>query len=197
MLLIRPSTDDIVRHVKRTTQIMYPKDAGYILMKMSIVPGCHIVEAGTGSGALTIILARAVGPSGHVYSYEVRPETRNLARKNLAGLGLSDRVTLRLRDITDGFDERNVDALFFDLPRPWDYLARAREALAGGAFFGCILPTANQVIDLLHVLEHSGFGMVEVEELLLRGYRATPARLRPTDRMVAHTGYLVFARALA
>lgn len=197
MLLLRPSTDDIVRQIKRTTQIVYPKDAGYILMKMSILPGCRIVEAGTGSGALTIILARAVGPNGHVYSYEMRPETQNLARKNLAGLGLSERVTLQLRDIAAGFDERNADALFFDLPRPWDYVEQARQALASGSFFGCILPTTNQVIDLLHVLERSGFGMIEVEELLLRGYKATPTRLRPVDRMVAHTGYLVFARTLA
>ena len=197
MLLLRPSTDDIIRGIKRATQIVYPKDAGYILMKLGIAAGSRVVEAGTGSGALTVVFALAVAPNGHVFSYEVRPEMRNLARNNLADLGLSEVVTLNLGDVGDGFDEKNADALFFDLPCPWEYLEQARTALAGGAFFGCILPTVNQVSDVLGALERSRFGMVEVEELLLRGYKATPARLRPMDRMVAHTGYLVFARALA
>jgi len=195
-LLFRPSTDDIVRNLTRTTQIVYPKDAGYILMKMAVSPGCRIIEAGTGSGALTIIFAQAVGPSGRVYSYEIRPDIQNLARKNLEGLALSDLVELKLRDISEGFDERDADALFLDLPRPWRYLPQVHAALVNGGFFGCILPTTNQVIDLISALEEMHFGQVEVEELLLRPYKAVPARLRPTDRMVAHTGYMIFARAL-
>lgn len=197
MLLLRPSIDDIIRQIKRNTQIVYPKDAGYILMKLGIASGSCVVEAGTGSGAMTTILALVVGITGHIYSYEVRPDVRNLAEKNLTSLGLADRVTLRLRDVADGFDQTGAGAVFFDLPNPWDYVAQARAALAGGAFFGCILPTTNQVVQLLDALERGGFGMTEVDELLLRSYKATPARLRPMDRMVAHTGYLVFARALA
>jgi tRNA (adenine57-N1/adenine58-N1)-methyltransferase len=195
-LFLRPSTDDLVRDLKRTTQIIYPKDAGYILMKMRIVPGCRIVEAGTGSGGLALIFAQAVGSAGRVYSYEIRPEVQQLARNNLAQLGLAGFVEFRLRDIAKGFDERDVDALFLDLSNPWDYLVQAHEALAGGGFFGCILPTTNQVSRLIGALEETGFGLIEVEELLLRPYKTVPARLRPMDRMVAHTGYLVFARAL-
>jgi tRNA (adenine57-N1/adenine58-N1)-methyltransferase len=195
-LFLRPSTDDLVRDLKRTTQIIYPKDAGYVLMKMRIMPGCRVVEAGTGSGGLGLIFAQAVSPTGRVYSYEIRPEMQELARKNLAQLGLAEYVEFKLRDIADGFDERDADALFLDLPNPWDYLAQAHEALAGGGFFGCILPTTNQVSHLIEALEETGFGLIEVEELLLRPYKAVPARLRPMDRMVAHTGYLIFARAL-
>ena len=195
-LLFRPSTDDIVRDLKRTTQIVYPKDAGYILMKMGIGPGCHVVEAGTGSGGLTLVFAQAVGPNGRVYSYELRSDIQNLARKNLENLGLTDFVALKLRDIGEGLDERDADALFLDLPRPWNYLSQAHAALANGGFFGCILPTANQVVGLLSALEENEFGLIEVEELLIRPYKAVPARLRPMDRMVAHTGYLIFARAL-
>jgi tRNA (adenine57-N1/adenine58-N1)-methyltransferase len=172
VLLLRPSTDDLVRDLKRTTQIVYPKDAGYILMKMRISPGCR------------------------VYSYEVRPEMQQLARRNLERLGLSEFVELKERDIAEGFDERDVDALFLDLPAPWDYLTQAHAALAGAGFFGCILPTANQVSRLIGALPDASFGLIEVEELLLRPYKAVPARLRPQDRMVAHTGYLIFARAL-
>ena len=195
-LLLRPSTDDLVRGLKRTTQIVYPKDAGYILMKMRVSPGCRLIEAGTGSGGLTLVFAQATSPTGRVYSYEVRPEMQQLACSNLARLGLSEFVEFKQRDVAEGFDERGVDALFLDLPTPWDYLAQAHAALVGGGFFGCILPTANQVSRLLSALEEASFGMVEVEELLLRPYKAVPARLRPMDRMVAHTGYLIFARAL-
>jgi tRNA (adenine57-N1/adenine58-N1)-methyltransferase len=196
-LLLRPSTDDVIRGLKRRTQIIYPKDAGYILMRMSITTGSRVVEAGTGSGGLTIVLAQAVGPKGRVYSYEVRPEMQELARENLEGLGLGRNVEFKERDIAEGFDERDVDALFLDLPAPWDYLEQAHQALTGGGFLGSILPTTNQVTRLLSALDESGFGMMEVEELLLRQYKAVPARLRPMDRMVAHTGYLVFARAVS
>ena len=194
--LFRPSTDDLVRNLKRTTQIVYPKDTGYILMKMNISPGCRVVEAGTGSGGLTIVLAQAVSPTGRVYSYEIRPEMQQLGRKNLERLGLAEFVELKLHDIAAGFDERDADALFLDLPNPWDYLMQTHAALANGGFFGCILPTTNQVSRLINTLENANFGLIEVEELLLRPYKAVPARLRPMDRMVAHTGYLTFARAL-
>jgi tRNA (adenine57-N1/adenine58-N1)-methyltransferase len=193
---LRPSTDDLVRDLKRTTQIVYPKDAGYILMKMRIAPGCRVVEAGTGSGGLALVFAQAVSPSGRVYTYEVRAEMQELARTNLEQLGLVDVVEFRLRDIADGFDEQGVDALFLDVPNPWDYLIQAHRALGGAGFFGCILPTANQVSRLLGALEEVDFGLIEVEEIMLRPYKAVPARLRPMDRMVAHTGYLIFARAL-
>jgi tRNA (adenine57-N1/adenine58-N1)-methyltransferase len=193
---LRPSTDDLVRDLKRTTQIIYPKDAGYILMKMGITPGCRVVEAGTGSGGLTLVFAQTVSPNGRVYSYEVRSEMQELARANLAQLGLTDFVEFKQRDIAEGFDEVDADVLFLDLPDPWDYLTQAHSALAGAGFFGCILPTTNQVSRLIGALGQANFGMVEVEELLLRPYKAVPARLRPMDRMVAHTGYLIFARAL-
>ncbi len=192
----RPSTDDLVRNLKRTTQIIYPKDAGYILMKMGIVPGCRVIEAGTGSGGLTLMLAQAVSPSGRVFSYEIRPDIQTLAQRNLEQLGLDEFVEFKLRDIADGFDENDVDGLFLDVPNPWSYLAQVYQALMSGGFLGCILPTTNQVSRLLGVLEQGGFGMIEVEELLLRQYKAVSARLRPMDRMVAHTGYLVFGRAI-
>jgi len=195
-MLLPPSIDQMVRSIRRITQIMYPKDIGYLLTKMNIGPGTRIIEAGTGSGGLTLVLARMVQPSGHVYSYEIRPDMQALARSNLEELGLAIHVTFKERDIQDGFDERSVDAVFLDVREPWYYLDQVHAAAKGGGFFGTLLPTTNQVSALLHHLERPDFGFVEVEELLLRPYKAVPERLRPFDRMVAHTGYLVFARVL-
>jgi tRNA (adenine57-N1/adenine58-N1)-methyltransferase len=194
--LLTPSWDELLRSIRRSSQIVYPKEIGYILMKMSIRPGSVVVEAGTGSGALAAGFASAVMPTGRVISYEIREDMHNLARRNLAHLGLEDYVTLKRADIACGFDETEADALFLDVPSPWHYLEQAHAALRGSGFFGAILPTTNQVIAMLHGLERSPFAFVEVEEILLRGYKTIPARFRPDDRMVAHTGYLVFARAL-
>lgn len=194
--LLQPGLGSLLQETKRNTQIMYPKDIGYILVMMGIGPGVQVVEAGTGSGALTTALAWAVGREGHVYSYDARPEFQNLARKNLDRMGLLERVTFKVRDIVEGFEEMGVDALFLDVPNPYDYLAQARQALKPGGFFGCILPTVNQIIRLLPELHHNQFGFVDVCEIMLRYYKAVYQRLRPTDRMVAHTGYLVFARPI-
>lgn len=193
-LLLEPSTADLVRDIRRTTQIIFPKDIGYILMKLSIQPAITVVEAGTGSGGLTLALARSVGATGRVISYEARPEMQQLARKNLDKVGLVDRVTFKLKDIESGFDETDVDALFLDVPEPSLYLAQAANALRNGGFFGTIVPTVNQITRLLEAIPAQPLGMVEVEELLLRSYKPTAERLRPADRMVAHTGFLLFAR---
>lgn len=194
--LLQPALADILREIKRNTQILYPKDIGFILLNMGIGPGMCVVEAGTGSGALTTAMAWAVGAEGKIFSYEARPEFQNLARKNLERVGLLDRVTLKLRNIAGGFDEQNVDALFLDVPNPYDYIAQARAALKPGGFFGSIVPTTNQVSTLLASLFRESFAFVDVVEILLRYYKPVPDRLRPTDRMVAHTGFLVFARPM-
>jgi tRNA (adenine57-N1/adenine58-N1)-methyltransferase len=165
-------------------------------MKLGIKAGSRVVEAGTGSGALTTVLAQTVGATGRVYSYESRPDIQSLARKNLERLGLCNHAELKLRDIAEGLDEVDMDALFLDLPTPWRYLEQAHGALVGSGFFGCLLPTANQVSRLIRGLERHSFSQIEVEELLLRPYKAVASRLRPMDRMIAHTGYLIFARAL-
>lgn len=192
--LIQPALGDLLRGIKRNTQILYPKDIGYILVTMGIGPGMHVLEAGTGSGALTAAFAYIVGPQGRVTTYEARPEMQEMARKNLAHLGLEDRVTFKLGNVADGFEEKDVDALFLDLPNPYDYAPQVRAALKPGGFFGCILPTVNQVSSLLIALRREHFAFIDVCELLLRFFKPEPMRMRPADRMVAHTGYLVFAR---
>jgi tRNA (adenine57-N1/adenine58-N1)-methyltransferase len=131
-IVLPPSLEQLIRSVRRATQIIYPKEIGYLLMKMNIGPGTRIIEAGTGSGGLTLALGRMVQPDGHVYTYEARSDIQNLAQKNIAQVGLDRYVTFKLRDIAEGFDERDVDAVFLDVREPWEYLAQAHAALKGG-----------------------------------------------------------------
>ena len=194
--LLQPSLADLLSGLKRSTQIMYPKDIGYILTTMSVGPGQRVLEAGTGSGSMTVALAYAVGLHGRVFTYEKREEFQKLARKNLEHLGLNNQVVFKLGDINAGFEETDVDALFLDVANPWDYITQARQALKPGGFFASLLPTFNQIVLLLQALRRENFAFIEVCELLLRYYKPEPSRLRPTDRMVAHTGFLIFGRRI-
>jgi tRNA (adenine57-N1/adenine58-N1)-methyltransferase len=194
--LLQPSLADLITELPRTTQILYPKDIGFILVTMSVGPGKTVIEAGTGSGSMTTALAHAVGPEGRVISYEVKQDVQNLARKNLSRFGLDSRVDFKLRDIQQGFDETAADAFFLDVPNPYDYTGQVRVALRPGGFLCCLLPTFNQVEKTLHALRQNRFAFIELCELLLRYYKPEPARIRPTDRMVAHTGFLIFARRI-
>ena len=192
--LLQPSLSDLIKNTPRATQILYPKDIGHILLTMGIGPGQRILEAGTGSGALTTALAFAVGSTGKVYSYEYREEHQLKAKKNLERIGLSQQVEFKLKDIGTGIDETEIDALFLDVANPYDYISQVRSALKPGGYFGCIIPTSNQVISLLIALRQHEFAFIDVCEISLRYYKPEPTRFRPTDRMIAHTGYLVFAR---
>ncbi|HJS19156.1 MAG TPA: tRNA (adenine-N1)-methyltransferase [Anaerolineales bacterium] len=194
--LLQPSLGDLLVDLPRTTQILYPKDIGYIFVTMGIGPGRKVLEAGTGSGSMTTALAYAVGSEGQVVSYEVKPDVQNLARKNLTRFGLESRVDFKLRDIADGFDETDADCFFLDVPNPYDYTTQVRNALKPGGFLCCLIPTFNQVEKTLVALRQTRFAFIEVCELLLRFYQAEPNRIRPTDRMVAHTGFLMFARKI-
>jgi len=194
--MLQPALGDLLRNTPRNTQILYPKEIGYIMVYMGIGPGLHVLEAGTGSGSLTTAFAYSVGDTGKVTSYEVREDMQTLAKKNIERIGLSHRVDFKLRDIANGFDETGVDALFLDVQNPHDYIAQVRAALKPGGFFGCILPTVNQITRLLPVLRYHSFAFVDVCEILIRFYKPEPDRFRPVDRMIAHTGYLIFARPI-
>jgi tRNA (adenine57-N1/adenine58-N1)-methyltransferase len=204
--VLRPSTYDLIKGVKRSTQIMYPKEIGYVLLKLGIGPGIRVIEAGSGSGGLTLALAWHVGETGRVYTFERRPEFFALTGENLEAVGLSGQVSQFNHDISKGFfpegytpgdpatDPSNADALFLDVRTPWDYLEEAAAVVRPGSPVGFLLPTTNQISELLAAMEDSPFQDPEVLEILVRHYKPVPERLRPEDRMVAHTGFLIFAR---
>ncbi len=194
--LFQPGLSDLINETKRTTQIMYPKEIGFILITMGIGPGRRVIECGTGSGGLTTALAYMVGETGHVYTYERKEEVQKLAITNLEKLGLAGRVDFKVGNAADGFAEQNADALFLDLPNPYEYMPQVKAALKGGGYLGMILPTFNQVSKTLEALKTHHFAFVQVCEILMRYYKTDWDRLRPTDRMLAHTGYLLFARSV-
>jgi len=192
--VLKPALYDLLKGVKRQTQIIYPKEIGYICLKLGVGPGRRIIEAGSGSGGLTVALSWFAGEHGRVYTYERRPEFAALCRRNLTWAGVGDNVEQYDRDIAEGFAQQDVDALFLDVRTPWDYLDQAAAAVMPGAPLGFLLPTVNQVSDLLLGLEKGPFAEIEVLEIFLRRWKPVPERLRPDDRMVAHTGFLVFCR---
>lgn len=194
--LLQPGIADLIKGIKRTTQILYPKEIGQILIIMGIGPGMRVLECGSGSGGLTTAFAYMVGESGHVYSYERKSEIQTLAIKNLERVGLIDRVTFKVGDAADGFSEENVDALFLDLPNPYDYLPQSRRSLKPGGYLDMLVPTVNQVQLCLQALNQHNFAFVEVMEVLVRYYKTDWQHLRPVDRMIAHTGFLLFGRAV-
>ncbi len=195
-LVLQPGTHDLIRHIKRSSQVIFPKDSAYILMKLNLKPGMRVLESGCGSGGLTLAMASIVMPTGRVISQELREDFIALTQRNMQRVGLADYVTFIQGDGSEGFKvDAPVDAVFLDMPRPELCIAHARTALKDGGFFGSLVPTTNQVQAIIAELEKNAFGMIEIEEVILRGYKAVADRFRPKDRMIAHTGYLIFARA--
>jgi len=195
--ILKPTTYDFVMTVERPTQIIYPKDAGIILMKLGLGSGSIVAEAGTGSGALTIAMANAVRPNGHVYSYEIRPEFVKIATRSLKKAGVLDYVTIRDSDAKLGFKEKDVDAFMIDLADPWKIVSKAYKALKGGAPLASFSPTFNQIEKTVQALKRTGFLDVQTIECLLREIRVEKGKTRPVTFMVGHTGYMTFAKKVS
>jgi tRNA (adenine57-N1/adenine58-N1)-methyltransferase len=154
----------------------------------------HVIECGTGSGALTIALANAVAPMGKVYAYDRREDFLENARKNVEEAGFSDFVEFKLREVEEEFDETEVDVVILDLPSPWEGVPAATRSIRGGGRIAIISPTYNQVEKTVESLRKSGFVYLETIEVLIRRILVRPGKTRPFERMVSHTGFLTFGR---
>jgi len=190
----RPTIRDYVFKISRRTQIIYPKDIALIIFFSGVGPGSRVVEGGTGAGALAAALASYVKPSGRIYSYEIREEFMEIAAKNLRKVGVIDYVELKKGDLTQGIEEKNVDAVILDLATPWLVVPHAYKALKGSGVFVSFSPTIDQVVKTTEALLDNGFAGVETIESLLRGMQIERGRTRPETLMTGHTGYITFAR---
>jgi tRNA (adenine57-N1/adenine58-N1)-methyltransferase len=174
---------------------VYPKDAGLMVLQSFVFPGARVIECGTGSGALTIILSNFVRPNGKIYSYESRPEFSDNAKANVTKVGLSDYVEFFCADVErEGFKQKDIDAVFIDLPEPWIAIKPAYDALKGGHSYVSLSPNTEQVRKTKTVLELEGFVRIKVLEILERELLVRITGTRPTERMISHTAYLVFAQ---
>jgi tRNA (adenine57-N1/adenine58-N1)-methyltransferase len=193
-IVSKPLLRDYIMKSVRKTQITYPKDIALIVMFSGIGPGSRVVEAGTGTGALTTALAHYVKPDGIVHSYEIREEFMEGAEKNLKRAGLIGFVELKNKDVTTGIDEVDVDAVILDLATPWLVVPHAYNALKPCGTFVSFSPTIDQVVKTVEALEEKGFMDIETVECLMRGMQVERGKTRPQTLMTAHTGYITFAR---
>ncbi|HDO20323.1 MAG TPA: tRNA (adenine-N1)-methyltransferase [Candidatus Bathyarchaeota archaeon] len=192
--IFKPTIRNYVMKVERKTQIIYPKDIALIITYTGIGPGSRVIEAGTGSGALTTALAYYVRPDGKVYSYDIKEEYLKKAEKNIRRAGLEDYVELKLKDVTEGFEEENVDAVVLDLATPWLVVKHAYNALADWGSIASYSPTVEQVIKTVEALRKTRFKDIECIECLIRNIKVKEGETRPETFMVGHTGYITFAR---
>lgn len=191
---LKPLLSDFVFKAQRKTQISYPKDIALIVMFSGIGPGSKVVEAGTGAGALTTALAHYVKPSGRVYTYEVRPEFIDTARRNLQRADLLDYVEFKNKDITQNIDETDVDAVVLDLATPWLVVPYVCSALKGSGTFVSFSPTIDQVVKTVEALQVHRFVGIETIECITRRMQVAAGKTRPETLMTGHTGYITFAR---
>jgi tRNA (adenine57-N1/adenine58-N1)-methyltransferase catalytic subunit len=192
-MVFRPTLADVILKMPRGAQIIYPKDIGAILMAADVAPGQRILEAGVGSGALSMALLRV---GAEVVGYELREDFAARACSNVAAeLGEAVPYRVEVRDASAGIDEADLDRIILDLPAPWDVVGPASSALRPGGILLAYLPTINQTARLRDALDHAGFAMAETVEILRRTWHIEARSVRPDHRMVAHTGFLTSARA--
>lgn len=198
MVALRPTLDEYVLKMKRGAQVVYPKDMAMILLHGDIYPGARVLEAGAGSGALTLGLLRAVGPQGSVVTYEIREDFAKTARANVdAFMGKAENLVIRMANIYEGIEETDLDRVVLDLPEPWQVIPAARLALRPGGILVAYLPTILQVHTLVEALHADAcWTLVSAFETLVRPWHIEGRSVRPEHRMVGHTGFLTVARRI-
>lgn len=194
--ILKPTIADLVEgFYSRKSQVIYPKDSGYIALKAGLMPGMRVVEAGIGSGFLTTVAALHVCPTGRIYAYDTREDMITIALNNLKLAGLAECVDVKIGDVREGIEERGLDAGLLDMPDPWNALEALHKALKPSAPLVVFLPTSTQLDKLARALSSlSGWLVEETVEILKREIELVPDAVRPSPRMIGHTGYIVVLR---
>jgi tRNA (adenine57-N1/adenine58-N1)-methyltransferase len=199
-LALRPLLADYVLSMPRGAAVVYPKDAGQIVTMADVFPGAHVVEAGVGSGALTMSLLRAVGDAGVVSSYERRADFADIARANVETFfgGPHPAWRLTVGDLAQQLVETDVDRAVLDMLAPWDCLPAVARALTPGGVLICFVATATQLSRTAEAIRADGrFTEPAAWESMVRGWHLEGLAVRPQHRMVGHTGFLLTTRRLA
>ncbi len=203
-LALRPLLSDYVMSMPRGAAVIYPKDSGQIVTMADIFPGAVVVEAGVGSGALSMSLLRAVGESGHVHSFERREDFAEIARANARDFFGEDHPswTVTVGDLVESLPGAvaagSVDRVVLDMLAPWECLDAVATALAPGGVLICYVATATQLSKVAEAMrDHGSWTEPLAWESLVRGWHLEGLAVRPQHRMHGHTGFLITSRRLA
>jgi tRNA (adenine57-N1/adenine58-N1)-methyltransferase len=192
--ILSPSLKDKLQCIKRRAQIILPRDAAQIIMNCSIEPGHTVLEAGIGSGSLTIALANFVSPKGKVISYDIREDFIKHTMKNLKMANIENLVETKIKDVTKGIDEKELDAIILDIPNPWDAVDNSWKALKTGGYLCSYSPLISQLEKTVKEIKKYSFIEVKTFENIQRKMVVSEQGTRPSFQMLGHTGYITFAR---
>ncbi|WP_458402753.1 tRNA (adenine-N1)-methyltransferase [Methanobrevibacter sp.] len=193
--IMKPNINDFIDIMDRRCSILVQKDIGQVLAHTGLGSASRVVDAGTGAGAIALNFGNVVGPEGQVYTYEIREDFAEVARKNIENFGIEN-IEVKNKNIKEGIDEDNLDLIFLDLPKPYEIFEEVLESLNVGGWLAVYAPYIGQAEISYRVAKKLGFYDIEIFETLERGLEVRQQGVRPKTRMVGHSGYLLFARKL-
>ena len=194
--VIKPNVNDYIDLMDRRCSILIQKDIGTVVAQTGIGSGSKIIDAGTGAGAIALNFGNIVGNSGHVYSYEIREDFAEVAKKNVMSFGLENIIEIKNKDIKEGIDENNIDLVFLDLIKPYEIFEDVYECLNLGGYLAVYAPYIDQIETSYKIAKKINFVNLNIIETLERGIEVRNQGTRPKTRMVGHSGYLLFGRKL-
>ncbi|HVE92453.1 MAG TPA: tRNA (adenine-N1)-methyltransferase [Actinomycetota bacterium] len=201
LTVFRPTLADYVLKMPRGATVVYPKDVGQIIVQADIHPGARVLEAGTGSGSLTLALLRAVGPKGIVHTFDIREDFHANAMSNISRFAEDDpgygTLDARMGDVYEDPLDVEVDRAVLDLTEPWRAVSTVGRCLRPGGILACYMPTVPQVQKLADALTPDAWAEARTFETLQRGWNVEGLSVRPDHRMVAHTAFITVVRRLA
>lgn len=193
--IVKPNVNDFIDLMERRCSILIKKDIGQVLAHTGLGAGSRVVDAGTGAGAIALHFGNVVGLQGKVFTYEIREDFAEVARRNIDNFGITN-IEVKNKNIKEGIDENNIDLIFLDLPKPFEIFEEVMESLNVGGWLAVYAPYIDQAETSYRVAKKLGFYDIEIIETLERGLEVRTQGVRPKTRMVGHSGYLLFARKL-
>jgi len=193
--IIKPTVNDFIDLMDRRCSILIQKDIGVVLAHTGLGAGDRVIDAGTGAGAIALNFGNVVGEKGKVFSYEIREDFAQVAKKNIDDFGITN-IEIKNKDIKQGIDEEEIDLVFLDLPKPFEIFEDVYKNLRLGGWLAVYAPYIQQAEISYKISKKVGFSDIKILETLEREMEVRPQGTRPKTRMVGHSGYLIFSRKL-